>query len=151
MNKNLRPQIFAWSLYFAFLAYYLATLVAPNPFLLEHVALVVNVDLWLLTAFPAILTIGTVVLLRRNFPAMAREMAKLNRTPEDIEAVRKTMHPRLRWTTVLGLCSAAVIATLVYQLGFHWQALTMFGLSLAHHGFQAFLPLKKVDGEYPVL
>lgn len=147
MTKEQKTQIVAWGIYFAFMSYYITAIVTGSEFLARHAELVVNIYLWVFTLIPAIFAIGSVSLIRRNFPAMLKEMRKSGATEEQIVATALAMSPKMTKLNYLSFVSSGLLLAVVWQLGFPVQAVAMWSISMITQAVMILLPLKEVDSQ----
>ena len=145
MTKELKAQLVAWGLYFAFLAFYVTVLVTGNEFLSRHLELIVNIDLWVFTLVPAIFAILGTVAIRCNFPEVVKQMRAAGATEEQIRTNTRILGPKITGLNYLSFISSGVMLAVVFQLGFPVQAIAMWLISITTQAVMIMLPLKKVD------
>ena len=147
MTKQKKMQMWSWGVYWAFMAYYVAAYITQHSFLMQHLELVVNVDLWGFTLIPALLMVSGVSIMRRNMPALLREMRKNGATEDHITKFLEAARPRVTRENGVALVSAVALSTIVYLLGLHFQAIAMLSITVLAHSVLIFLPAKKVDDQ----
>ena len=151
MTKQIKVQISAWAIYFAFLGFFLVAFFTGNDTLVGMAPAVVWVDLWLFTFIPAALYAGTTLVLRRGAASVQRQMAVAGATSEQVAQYAHTVRPRISRDNFIALLSSAVISYVIYNLGFTREAMIMFGITVVTHSIIMFLPVKKVDPRSPFI
>ncbi len=151
MTKEQKAKVWAWGIYWSFMAYYVAAYITQDSFLLRHLELVVNVDLWIFTLIPALLMAGGVAIMRRNIPSMLREMREKGATEENIANFLEVVRPKVTGENGVALVSALWLSIMVSLLGLHFQAIAMLSITVLAHSVLILLPIKKVDEITPVI